>query len=469
MIMNIPENINSYSDWKQFALGEDEKNSLLDWRKNDDSDLFHSSLLREHISRMGELMKEGNGIELISLLKESLSRHFGELNNPELYLTAYSGTKYIINEYLRMVEESIEYICDTDIENISKADKISIFEEGNRIHGTTALLLSGGAAFGIYHLGVVKALLEVDMIPDVICGSSMGAIVAACLCTKTNNEMKEMFGYPEKVHKTALRFFSPDEVRGKSSILDPLQLREHIDYNVGDYTFLEAFKKTGRTLNISVSATRKRQRPRILNHISTPNLLVRQSVMASCALPGIFPPVTLLSRNHNGEDVAYMESETWIDGSVHLDIPMQRIVRLHNVSRSIVSQANPHVLPFLGIHESRNLFSYLANSMISNLQNFTMNFLEFGVLLSDKMPWLSSLDKLRSMIDQEYKGDINIYYPMKPDDVFRIFSNPDNEEYKRYLKMGEFSTYPKIEFIRDQMRLNRVLEKCIRKLQLNGN
>ena len=83
----------------------------------------------------------------------------------------------------------------------------------------------------------------------------------------------------------------------------------------------------------------------MLNHLTTPNLLIEQSALASCAIPGIFPPVTLLAKNKNGNTVPYMESEKWIDGSVHLDVPMQRIIRLHNVSRSIVSQANPHVIP----------------------------------------------------------------------------------------------------------------------------
>ena len=51
-----------------------------------------------------------------------------------------------------------------------------------------------------------------------------------------------------------------------------------------------------------------------------------------------------------------MESEKWIDGSVHLDVPMQRIIRLHNVSRSIVSQANPHVIPFVNEEKNRVYF-----------------------------------------------------------------------------------------------------------------
>ena len=39
-------------------------------------------------------------------------------------------------------------------------------------------------------------------------------------------------------------------------------------------------------------------------------------------------------------------TERWIDGSFGNDLPMMRIGRLHNVNHFIVSQVNPHVLPF---------------------------------------------------------------------------------------------------------------------------
>ena len=43
----------------------------------------------------------------------------------------------------------------------------------------TGIVLSGGAVRGFAHLGVIKALHEVEMIPDVISGVSAGSIVGA--------------------------------------------------------------------------------------------------------------------------------------------------------------------------------------------------------------------------------------------------------------------------------------------------
>lgn len=42
-------------------------------------------------------------------------------------------------------------------------------------------MLSGGATFGKYHFGVIKALHEQDLLPKIICGSSAGAISASAL------------------------------------------------------------------------------------------------------------------------------------------------------------------------------------------------------------------------------------------------------------------------------------------------
>ncbi|MCD6101179.1 MAG: patatin-like phospholipase family protein, partial [Candidatus Marinimicrobia bacterium] len=41
----------------------------------------------------------------------------------------------------------------------------------------TALVLSGGGARGFAHIGVIRALEEVGFYPDVVIGTSMGAIV----------------------------------------------------------------------------------------------------------------------------------------------------------------------------------------------------------------------------------------------------------------------------------------------------
>ncbi len=58
------------------------------------------------------------------------------------------------------------------------------------MYGRTALCLSGGATFGYYHFGVIKALLDQNRLPRVIAGTSAGSLIAAFVCVRTDEELK---------------------------------------------------------------------------------------------------------------------------------------------------------------------------------------------------------------------------------------------------------------------------------------
>ena len=456
----------SYIDWLTYAISEDKINDKLAWRESPESDLFHASLLQEHLEQMQALRKAGNGAELINLIIESLQRHSYELNNPKLYTYALSGTKLLIEEYFAEVERSIDYFCESEVNGFSKTKKLKMLQESNRIHGETVLILSGGAALGIYHLGVTRALHQENLLPRIISGASMGALVAGSICSKTDAELDHFFeNLEEKVHRVAIRLASKADILDNRALMDPEQLKEHIHANVPELTFKEAYEKTGRVLNISVSASRKRQKPRVLNYITSPNVLIRNSVLASCAIPGVFPPVSLQAKNHKGEIIPYMESETWIDGSIHLDVPIQRIMRLHNVTRSIVSQANPHVLPFIPEDKKEGLIPFFVDFVMSTVQFQALKVMDLGIKLSEKMPWASFLEKVASMMDQEYRGDINISYPIEWKTFTHLLANPNRDEFYDYINKGQMATWPKIAFIKDQVRLNKILETNIAKIK----
>ena len=54
------------------------------------------------------------------------------------------------------------------------AEKSALFVYMRQAYGRTALMLSGGGGLGIYHIGIVKALFEADLLPRIISGSSAG-------------------------------------------------------------------------------------------------------------------------------------------------------------------------------------------------------------------------------------------------------------------------------------------------------
>jgi len=54
-------------------------------------------------------------------------------------------------------------------------------------------MLSGGASFALYHIGVIKALYEEGLLPKIISGTSAGAIAASLICTKKPENIGEIF------------------------------------------------------------------------------------------------------------------------------------------------------------------------------------------------------------------------------------------------------------------------------------
>ena len=51
------------------------------------------------------------------------------------------------------------------------------------------LVLGSGAARGFAHIGVIQALLERDIVPDIVVGTSIGALVGGCYA---HNQLAEL-------------------------------------------------------------------------------------------------------------------------------------------------------------------------------------------------------------------------------------------------------------------------------------
>lgn len=70
---------------------------------------------------------------------------------------------------------------------------------------------------------------------------------------------------------------------------------------IGDSTFLEAYERTGRILNVTVCPADTNEPPRLLNYLTAPNALIWSAVAASSAFPGLYPAQHILARNSRGE------------------------------------------------------------------------------------------------------------------------------------------------------------------------
>lgn len=239
--------------------------------------------------------------------------------------------------------------------------------------------------------------------------------------------------------------------------MDIKKLEVNIRHNVGDITFKEAYEKTKRILNITISSTSEHEMPRLLNYLTSPNVLIWSAAAASCALTFLYEPVCLMAKNEDGKIVPYHPSGLkWTDGSVETDLPMQRLAELFNINHFIVSQVNPHVLPFL------SLLSDHENSTVGKVMEL------LGDEIRHRITQISRLGFLRSLaviVNQKYSGDITIVPDWSAEDYVRLLSNPDKPWMLRCMHKSERRTWVKLTQIRHACAIELTLDRCMKRVE----
>jgi len=457
-------NASDYTEWREAALQLDQLNGLDDWRGDRDSGDYDYRLIASRVTLIRKLRRLQDYDQLVFRLREELHGNLGNMANPALYQTARVGTKTLINTYLDEVTGALHEMCDSEVKTLPPDRKLRFFKRAARSFGRSALLLSGGASLGLFHLGVIEELNAQHLLPRVITGASAGAIIGGILATHTDDELDTILA-PGHLDYDWSRLLGVGEIMAGGGLLDPKLLRRSIDRNIRDQTFLEAYKQTGRILNISISPADAHQFPRLLNYLTAPNVLIRRAALASCAIPGLFPPVQLRARNFEGKSVAYMPQSRWIDGSVHDDIPKDKVNRLHNVNHYIVSQTNPHVAPFLSEEvEQTGLLPFLQDVVFKGPMVQIEHLLELVQRHFD-MPGLGSvIKKAHAVISQTYSGDITIYPDHRLFSMKKVFANAGPEDAMQLIEEGRRASWPKIERIRNTTQISRTFDACLRRL-----
>jgi len=452
----------SYAEWYEAALELDRHEGRDKWREELESDDYDYRLLSSRVRVLKKLRRNHDADRTIFRLREELHGNLGNMANPALYQHARTGTKQLINEYLDEVCTCLQLLCDSNSEALPPMRKRRFLKRAARSFGRSCLLLSGGASLGMFHLGVIRELEAEGIMPRVITGSSAGAIIAGIVATHTNEELKELL-VPSRMEFEWARMFGISDMIKGSGVMDQSLLKKSIDRNIQEMTFLEAYVHTSRILNITVSPADPNQFPRLLNYLTAPNVLIRRAALASAAIPGLFPPVQLRAKNFTGKSVAYMPQSRWVDGSVHEDIPKERVNRLHNVNHYIVSQTNPHVVPFLGEDmDEKGLLPFIQDVIIKAPMVQLEHLLELVHQHFD-VPGLSSIiKKAHAMARQTYSGDITIHPERHLANLGKTFSNFGQKEIDKILWEGRRATWPKIERIRNTTQISRTFDDCLR-------
>ncbi|KAJ1918677.1 hypothetical protein H4219_002480 [Mycoemilia scoparia] len=444
--------------------------------QNDDKSGSSKTSEDKTLKFLNELMQE--------LLNEAVHHNVGGCDNHQMWSQTFLGTKPQIYGFVEQVTKSLYDISDSTL--ITPSDKHKFFKAARKLHGRTALCLSGGISRAYYHVGVLKALLEDGPLPSILTGSSGGSVLAAMACVYKDDELKALLDSPDIqsfVWLADKKYASNlNRLLQTSSYYHPVDfIRNIYVFCRGNTTFKEAYQRTGKILNVGLLPySTPFVKPKTLNYLNCPDVLIWSAVLASCSAPMVLPPTVLMQKLKNGQIVAYTKcgGEWWADGTLGNDVPKQSIQNDFNVKYTIISQVGPHVAPFW--FDSKGspgdpVVSGLTKKSKTYRGGFLLSCLE-KMLKIDMLKWFKWLDHLDifpmlfqqrwcKVWSQTIQGTVNIVVKRGfPWDVFPV--PLDKERLEMYRNEGMRQTWPKLDMIRCRIMVEHAINEGIERAKM---
>jgi TAG lipase/lysophosphatidylethanolamine acyltransferase len=458
-------------------------------RQNPTDKYYDYRLIYDRLQAITEAWDDQDIPTLLNLLRSGLVRNLGNITTPRLYNRAYAGTKLLIEDYITQVALAIEQvtILPTSPTHFAAQEKLDLLHDTRQAFGRSTLVLQGGAIFGLCHLGVVKALHLNGLLPRIITGTATGALIAALVAVHTEDELLD-FLTGEGIDLTAFEeendaAAAAPAPRGWQSLfgfrdnsgllsttarrlarfikegyfLDTNVLEKCVRANVGDLTFEEAYARTKRVLNITISTSGKGGVPNVLNYITAPHVLIWSAALASNTTDAPSPssPLTLKCKDEKGNitEWALAADSTfrpWTHASyAERESPLARVAELFNVNHFIISQARPYLAPFLRSEMSRPDPQYRSRWRVDAplLRLFAME-------AHHRLAQLDSLGLLppsirRFLVDESIPGaSLTLVPEVSAHDLLRLLETPTKESVESWILRGERSVWPAVSALK---------------------
>ena len=462
------EAVKDYPTWRRLAAGHDQLSGADEWKLREDSELFDARQIRSRHRLLQDCCERGDTEELLFALNEGLHGNMGGMGRAGLYQRSLLGTKQLVEDYVALVNKAVIVVAEASESEIAFDDKLDFFRRASHCFGRSALALSGGSGLVYFHHGVVDTLLQENLLPKVVSGSSAGAWVCAQLGTRTDAELAGYFTSKryEFMHSLSsmetLRLFN-----GQNRTVVESDRDDVIDAFVDNLTFQEAYEHTGRYINISIAPHERHQTSRLMNAIASPNVTIRSAVRASSSVPGMVAPVALEAKDSSGRIKAYLRNQRWVDGSFAEDLPFKRMSRLYGVNHHIVSMINPMAIPLL-----RSDAKASRDTVGSSIRTLWLQAAKESISTSRR--WISPVLRSRSdallgvvyrILDQDYSGDINII--MRSRDIrmrYMSFNFESDEEIAALVAAGQRMTWPMLDRIRIATSTSQAIDSILARL-----
>mgnify|MGYP001187789233 CR=1 FL=1 len=144
------------------------------------------------------------------------------------------------------------------------------------------LALGGGAARGWAHIGVLQALREAGIEPDIVAGTSIGAVVGGCFVA---DRIDDLEAFARELTRRKVFGYLDFNLSG-SGLITGQRLCARIESGLGD-TKIESLKRTYAAVATEIGTG---------NEVWLSRGRLVDAMRASYALPGIFRPVNIDNR-----------------------------------------------------------------------------------------------------------------------------------------------------------------------------
>ena len=144
------------------------------------------------------------------------------------------------------------------------------------------LALGGGAARGWAHIGVIKTLGAAGIVPDVVAGTSIGAVVGGCFLA---GQLDELERFATSLTRRRILNYLDFNLAG-TGLINGGRLVELLDRHIGDQT-IEKLPRPFAAVATEVGSG---------HEVWLRRGALVEAMRASYALPGIFPPVRINQR-----------------------------------------------------------------------------------------------------------------------------------------------------------------------------
>ncbi|KAI4223995.1 MAG: hypothetical protein L6R36_004994 [Xanthoria steineri] len=176
-----------------------------------------------------------------------------------------------------------------------------------------------------------------------------------------------------------------------------------------------------------------------------------------------------MMKNPDGTLTPYSFGHKWKDGSLRTDIPLKALNLHFNVNFSIVSQVNPHV----------NLFFFSSRGTVGRPvthrkgRGWRGGYLGSAIETSIKLDLakylkiLKHLELLPRPLGQDwsgiwlqpFSGTVTLWPKSRISDFYYLLSDPSPDRLAYMIQAGQRSTFPKLLFIENRMKIERLIEE----------